>query len=163
MERFGRPPVIGHNRTPVQFFLHIDFGSQMKYIHLAPEEELPEILDSELFKAIVVVDSVVTSKWQAQVSSWLVDSGCRYMMAWGMDCSSWDDSVDMANLEVFDFQHVPEDKFVMTTWHSDGPLEEVFSYAKYLARHPVLELKNLVIVHITKSGHQDFKDAYESA
>lgn len=84
-------------------------------------------------------------------------------MAWGQDCSSWDDSVDMASLEAFGFQQTPNDKFVMTTWHPDEPLEEVFSYAKYSAQHPMLELKNLVIVHITQSGHQDFKDVYESA
>jgi len=135
----------------------------MKYIYLAPEVELPEISYLEPFKAIVVVDSVVSSKWQAQVSSWLVDSGCRYMMAWGTDCSSWDDSVDFASLEAFNFQDTPEDRFVMTTWHSDDPLEEVFSYAKYSAQHPVLELKHLVIVHITQNGQRDFKEAYESA
>ena len=135
----------------------------MKYIYLPPDTDLPDIFELEPFRAIVVVESPVSANWQALVSSWLVRSGCRYMMAWGIDCSSWDDSVDFASIEADDFQEIPDDRFVMTTWHDDVPLDEVFFFAKHCALHPVLDLKNLAIVHITKNGAHDFSDTYASA
>ena len=70
----------------------------------------------------------VNSEWRQTVSEWLVDQGCLYMMAHGDECSLWDDSVDIANLEAFDwnFDDIPEDKHVTTTWHENESLEEVF-------------------------------------
>lgn len=74
------------------------------------------------------------------------------MMAWGKDCGSWDDSVDYANLEAFGREEIPEESFVMTTWHQDEPLNEVFSYSKQLAKHPKVELPNTVILHVAQSA-----------
>ena len=78
----------------------------------------------------------------------MVRVGCLYMMAWGVACSAWDDSVDEANLEAFGYGHIPEDRFVMTTWHERDPLEEVFWFAKYNAHHPTAKLDQTVILHI---------------
>jgi hypothetical protein len=52
------------------------------------------------------------------------------MLAWGLDCSSWDDSVDLANLQAFDFGDIPDHEHVMTTWHDEESLAEVFQFAK---------------------------------
>ena len=54
-------------------------------------------------------------------------------MAWGVDCSLWDDSVDHADLERFGYSDIPEDEFVMTTWHEGDTLEEVFWFARHVA------------------------------
>ena len=70
------------------------------------------------------------------------------MMAWGKDCESWDDSVDWVNIEAFDFGEIPDNEFVMTSWHEDEPLEEVFQFAKEMAHHPTVKLDNIVILHI---------------
>lgn len=70
------------------------------------------------------------------------------MMAWGLDCSKWDDSVDLANLKMFDFQDPPDDDFVMTTWHENEPLQEAFWFSEYGAMHPSLTLEKIYIVHI---------------
>ncbi len=70
------------------------------------------------------------------------------MMAWGEDCASWDDSVDLANLEGFDFGEIPDDEFVMTTWHENEPLRQVFWFAKEVANHPAVKLDNFLILHI---------------
>lgn len=70
------------------------------------------------------------------------------MMAWGDDCGSWDDSVDWANLETFDFEDIPDDKDVMTTWHDSESLEEVCKFAKADARHRTVELNNVLIFHV---------------
>jgi hypothetical protein len=71
------------------------------------------------------------------------------MMAWGADCSSWDDSVDFANIEQFEYEEIPAQSFVMTTWHEKDSLEEVFWYAGFCADHPNADLKSTLIVHIS--------------
>jgi hypothetical protein len=70
------------------------------------------------------------------------------MMAWGEDCSSWDDSVDIANLKRFGYEDISENQFVMTTWHEDEPLEEVFWFSKNSSNHPTKLLKSDLLLHI---------------
>lgn len=118
------------------------------YIQITSESSLPKISTYSPFKAVVIVEDQVTIERQNEMSKWLVDQGCFYMMAWGRDCSSWDDSVDFANLENFNFEEVPEDEFVMTTWHDDELMDEVFWFSKYCAYHSVIELQHTVIIHI---------------
>jgi hypothetical protein len=118
------------------------------YIHLPAGAEPPTIA-SQPCRIVVIIEQDVTIEWQAQVSKWIVDTGCLYMMAWGKNCSSWDDSVDYANLEDHNFGEIPEDKFVMTTWHENEPLEEVFWYCRYVAHDPTIELLNVFILHIS--------------
>ena len=107
--------------------------------------------EEEPFKAVVIIEAEVTPEWQNKVSEWLVDAGCLYMMAWGINCSDWDSSVDDANLAAFDFQfeEIPEDAFVMTTWHENESLEEVFWFSGSCAMHPSLEIHRTCIVHIS--------------
>lgn len=106
------------------------------------------------FRAVVIIDQSVASEWQEEVSSWLVRSGCLYMMAWGKDCSSWDDSVDLANLKDFNFEEIPDEKFVMTTWHNNEPLEEVFWFSKHSAFHPNIEMQDTLIIHISDQNNE---------
>lgn len=121
----------------------------LEYVHLRPGDIPPSLDDAAPFRAIVVIDAYVTREWQHQVSDWLVRAGCRYMMAWGKDCSAWDDSVDLAVLEKFDFGEIPQDDFVMTTWHADDTLDEAFWFSQFCAMHPSLELEKTYIVHIS--------------
>src|SRR6185436_16250294 len=103
-------------------------------------------------------------QWQSTVSAWIVSSGCLYMMAWGIECSSWDDSVDTANLEAFKFGDVPQDRFVMTTWHADEPLAEVLWFSKNHAVHPTVELQHTVLVHVSaQSKEREMLAAYAEA
>ncbi|MGZ8908251.1 MAG: DUF7684 family protein [Methylobacter sp.] len=115
-----------------------------EYIHLVPGAPLPIIGGSVPFRAVVIADEEASPEWQASVSDWLAKSGCLYMMAWGKSCSSWDDSVDFANMEEFAFGEIPEEKSVMTTWHANEPLQEVFWFSKNSAVHPVV---GIVTVH----------------
>lgn len=109
----------------------------MTYLHLEPESTLPEITN-EPTRMVVIVAAEVSPEWHVLDSDRIVRSGCLYMMAWGVDCSSWDDSVDWANIDRYDDGPIPEDGFVVTTWHSDEPLEEVFWYSKKVAVDPVI-------------------------
>jgi len=135
-----------------------------KYVHLAPGTTPPSLDGIKPFRAVVIIDAPVTQEWQSLVSDWLVHSGCLYMMAWGRDCSSWDDSVDLANLQNFDYGEIPDDDFVMTTWHSDEPLSETFWFSKNTAFHPTIELEQSVLVHIAKTASADqLLQAYDEA
>lgn len=133
------------------------------YVLLAPETAPPEISAFDPFRAIVIIERPVSPAWQARISDWLVRSGCLYMMAWGENCSAWDDSVDIANLEQFDFGDIPKDRDVMTTWHTEQSLDEVFFFAKSHASHPVIDLQQTVLIHIsTVCKELEFLQTYAS-
>ena len=116
---------------------------------------LPDIPVSPPSRVVVVAEVVVNAEWQAKVSRWLARSGCLYMLAWGTNCSTWDDSVDAANIEQVQFDDIPEDQFIMTTWHADEPLNEAFWFAKHSAFHPVVDLERTVLLHISEIDNQE--------
>ncbi|MBU2041960.1 MAG: hypothetical protein KKA37_08130 [Alphaproteobacteria bacterium] len=106
----------------------------------------------------------VSVDWQTLVSNWLVRSGCLYMMAWGVACGSWDDSVDWAFLEATGYEEVPDDQFVMTTWHDGESLPETILFAIQDAWHPTVSLKDIVIVDIrAESREGEIMEAYSNA
>jgi hypothetical protein len=121
------------------------------YQPIAEAGPLPDGVVSAPFKCVVVIESDVSPSRQSEISRWLVEAGCLYMMAWGPGYSSWDDSVDLANLEKFNFNEVPDENFVMTTWHDSEPLQEVFEFSKFAAMHPTTEMQNTLILHV--NGH----------
>lgn len=86
--------------------------------------------------------------WRNEVAAWLVSKGCLYFIAWGIDCEAWHNSVDWAVLENFDFGDIPDERFVMTTWHDKEPLSEVLWFAGNAATHPDVELKTTLLLHI---------------
>jgi hypothetical protein len=91
----------------------------------------------------------VEEAWQRRVAEWLVASGCLYVIAWGIDCEKWHDCVDRAVIETHNYGEIPDDKFIMTTWHRDESLSEAFWYTEYCASHPDVELSETIIVHIS--------------
>jgi hypothetical protein len=132
----------------------------VNYLQLIPDGELPEMKDATPFLAILILDDEVTEMWQWEASRWLVAAGCRFMLAWGKECEAWHDSVDDANLEAFDYEDIPEDRVVMTTWHEDEDLEEVFWFAKHRAAYPAFPLNRIMILHVAA---QPRKEALEAA
>ncbi len=84
------------------------------------------------------------------------------MMAWGIECSSWDDSVDYANIESFNCENIPDDKFVMTTWHENESIEEVFLFSKSHANHSSVNIKNTLLIHISDCQKKnEYTDLYQ--
>lgn len=137
--------------------------SDVIYLRVPPEGELPS-LSACPTRAVVIADAKCSPGWQDQVSEWLLRVGCLYMLAWGPDCSSWDDSVDEANLREFEYGHIPEDRFVMTTWHANEPLREVFWFSKNCASHPSVSLQRTVLFHISAEDRaREFLDLYAEA
>lgn len=131
------------------------------YLLLPPGSELPNISSLNPFRAVVILEKSVSSSWQEKVSDWLVSSGCLYMMAWGKNCSSWDDSVDHSNIKEWSFGAIPEDRFVMTTWHENESLRDVFWFSKHNAMHPVVNINNTLLLHVsTSGGEKNLVDEY---
>jgi len=122
--------------------------SSARYFRISEQLPLPSVEAFRPYRAVIVLDGPYSNKWQSEVSRWLVDSGCLYMMAWGQNCSSWDDSVDCAQIEKFLPDEAPDEEFVMTTWHDDETLESVFWFAQFCAHHGDVELKNTLVVHV---------------
>lgn len=124
-------------------------SESISYIHLRPDAAPPILSLPQPFRAVLVLESKVRPSWQASISHWLVDAGCLYVLAVGTECSSWDDSIDEANIERVDFDEIPPSKSVMTTWHEDECLSEVFWFAKENANHPTESLRSTVLLHIS--------------
>ena len=140
----------------------------VEYLHLVPGSTLPEYPAKLPSAVVVIIEADVTYEWRDEVSRWLVDNGCYYMMAWGQDCALWDDSVDYAILEDFNYDDIPEDRYVWTTWHDDESLEEVLWFAQHCVRHDVHEITNLIIMDISKNARREnilkqYSDAYDLA
>jgi hypothetical protein len=128
---------------------------RLQYIHLAPDALPKAPILHEPFSAVVIIAAEVTPEWRHEVSKWLVNSGCLCMMAWGDDCSLWDDSVDVANLEAHNWEDIPDDRSVVTTWHEKESLSDVFWYANYSTFHPPeVPLEHLIILDITGKSRE---------
>ena len=119
----------------------------VSYLHLKGDES-PPALSLRPFKTIVVAESVVSREWRNAISEWLVRSGCLYFIAWGQACEEWHDNVDEVNLADHHDEIIPDEKFVMTTWHENEPLLEALWFAAICAEHPAVDLDQALIIHI---------------
>jgi hypothetical protein len=59
------------------------------------------------YRAVVIADQLVSEAWRSRIAEWIVAAGSLYVVAWGVDCEKWHDSVDWAILEVFEFGTFP--------------------------------------------------------
>jgi len=119
------------------------------YLHLSNGQTPPSLEGLDPFKAVLFIEQTTEDIWRTTVAEWLVRSGCLYLMSWGDDCEDWHDRVDWANISSFEGKEIPDEAFVMTTWHSDEPLSEVFWFATHAAHHPTVTLAHTLIVHVS--------------
>jgi hypothetical protein len=52
-------------------------------------------------------------------------------------------------LEKFAYGDIPDDGFVMTTWHDKDTLQDVFWFCEHTAHHPTVDLKRIILVHVS--------------
>lgn len=135
------------------------------YLHLPPGSSPPELLTSP-YKAVVIIEGEHTAEWRNEVSDWLVATGCRYMMAWGVECDAWHDSVDGASIDAVGWDvdiSETDERFVMTTGHADEPLSAVFWFAGYCADHPTLDLELMLVDIGPEPRERAMRAAYVAA
>lgn len=135
-----------------------------RYLHLAPDSALPELAALDNFKAVLVVESALpdTARWD--ISRWLVESGCKYALAWGQEAEAWRESLDDAHLEATNYEDVDDADLLISTAHDDEDLSEVFWFARHRATHPAHPLRDTLIVHLADVPRQEqleaeFRDA----
>lgn len=95
-----------------------------------------------------MADVSASDDWLNRIAEWIVATGSLYVVAWGVECEKWHDSVDWAVLELFNFGDIPDERFVMTTWHSDQAISEAFWYAGHCATHLDVDLTETIIIHV---------------
>lgn len=135
----------------------------MIYLRSAPPRVPSDYIGKTPFRAVVVVEAVVSNDWRNRVSEWLVESGCIYMLAWGLDCSKWDCAVDWAVLEKFQYK-IPDEHDVWTTWHPKEELESVFFYAKRDAFDDHREIVETLVLHVSHEDREtEIRELYAAA
>lgn len=131
---------------------------KINYLRLKNGDPMPQDGFPRRHKTVLIIEGDVDRDWQHALSGWIAKSGCLYFMAWGDGCSSWDDSVDIASLKNCNPDGCPEEDLIMTTWHDEEALEEVFWFAKHLAKQGTGELQDILLLHI---GTVDRKVEFE--
>jgi hypothetical protein len=101
---------------------------------------------------MIISGRAVDPAWRGEVAKWVVESGALSVMTWGQDCEEWHDDVDHMLLSEFDYAEVPDERFIMTSWHDGEPLRDVFFFARLCAFHPTIDLPILTIVDVTEKA-----------
>lgn len=136
------------------------------HLYQLVQSDVPIPFPSSLGKhrCLVLAERTVSNEYRDEVSRLLVDNGCLFAMAWGKDCSHWDDSIDNANIAKFFPGDIPVDQFVMTTWHETDTLEEVIRFAKFVAvnSHADEPLNHLLVLDFATEDRADLiREIYE--
>lgn len=135
-----------------------------KFVPIDGEAIIP--VEAGTYLCVILIERPVSESFRERTSNTLVRTGCRFMMAWGVDCSLWDDSVDYANIMQFFPAEIPESQFVMTTWHDKDTLEDVFFYAKHNMHSSFNDVKydSLVVLDLGQDDRSDeIKEAFNAA
>ena len=127
----------------------------IRYLHLAPDAELPPLEGLQQFKCVLVSEAEVAQMTMWETARTLVGSGCLYALAWGQDCEAWRDAIDDAYLEATNYEEVAPARQVLSTWHEDEELDEVFWFAQHRAVHPAHELRDILILHIADAPRRE--------
>ncbi len=110
---------------------------KIAYLELAANQDILYDLPKHPYIAILAIyNNSITPDWQNQCADWIVNSKyCYQAMAWGYECSSWDDALDFSYLESCNY-FVNDDYDFMTTWHQNQKLEDVIEFAEFCVRFP---------------------------
>jgi hypothetical protein len=69
--------------------------------------------------------------------------------------------MQLANREAFVTPEIPDTSLVITTWHEDELLKDVFWFAKHTATHPCCKLDNALLLHLAATqSEQEFGALY---
>jgi len=57
-------------------------------------------------------------------------------------------------MKKFDFNEIPDEQFVMTTWHENELLNEIFWSAKNNSNHGAVNINNTLLLHISSHNRE---------
>jgi len=119
------------------------------YLCLSPDDPLEQPGQSEPARFLLIAEETTSQQYKESIAKALVRGNCLYFLAWGSESEAWHDAVDAANYELFESKSIPDERLIVTTWHDDEPLSEVFLFAKKNAFHPEVELQRTVLLHVS--------------
>ena len=113
--------------------------------------ELPD--DAESFSApfeedyallLVIASPQVSCEQRNHITSDIVTSRCQYALTFGHDCEVWHDAIDES---CFD-DGMEVERFLMTTWHEDEPIEDAIDFLWWNTFYEGFESERLAVVLI---------------
>lgn len=113
----------------------MDRSKQIKISHynLLANQAIHHGLPQQPYIVVIAIhNNNVSNDWRNKCSDWIVKSEqCYWALAWGHECSIWDDALDYSYLEFCNYELPDDDDYtLMTTWHEDQTLEEVIEFAE---------------------------------
>lgn len=127
-----------------------------KYILLPVDVPISIPVEMTKFKCLILNERDVGEQYRTEVSETLVKAGCVLASAWGLNCSAWDDDVDYAFLDHYDFDQCPEDQCVMTTWHDNETLEEIVEFVKLYNGYSDVKLDDILVLDFATQDRGEF-------
>ena len=107
-------------------------GRELYVLDIKKSQDLPAVLDIEspYFVCVLAWDtSSVSVEEVVEVAKKLLKAGAVYVCTWGVDCERVHDIFDEVSLDIG--PPYRDENLIMTTWHSNDPLEEAIWFALY--------------------------------
>ena len=112
---------------------------------------LPDDVDSisspfeDDYALLLVITSPSISVGQRdRITSDIVNSRCQYALTFGHDCEVWHDAIDWTCVG----DGSVGERFLMTTWHEDEPIEDVVDFLWWNTSYEEFESERLAVVII---------------
>lgn len=129
----------------------------MEYVYLKSDSSnLPKI-GFDMFRCIIVAESKVSSNWRSLLCSWIIEQGCQYMLACGVDAELWEETFDNAGVVLKSSGKISDKNLVMSISYSDESLLDVIWLAKNASFHPSFELEKTLLFHISNDEKDEYK------
>jgi hypothetical protein len=133
-------------------FIRRGHALTMEYFQLIEGGTLPSVEHFAPFKAVLAIEDPISPARQQEVSDWLVEMGCKYVMVCGNDGDSWQETIRRANLEQVSLDDMQPADFVMITPHPHEKLRNVFWHASKVARHSHVKMENILTFHFAEKN-----------
>ncbi|MBL4786889.1 MAG: hypothetical protein JKY49_15860 [Cohaesibacteraceae bacterium] len=123
--------------------------NMIKYVSLIDQGDLPKLGDLKSFTCIILIGESTPVAHQLEICKWLVDSGCKWIMAFGQDCEIWHDTSCSVVADMTSDTTAGQN--IMTTSHRDQTIDEVLALAKLSMQ----KFDNILMLDVGEDGNQD--------
>ncbi len=140
-------------------------GSEIWLHEMARPYQLPNPFNNSEYVCILFVNDIeVLPDEQKSISSTLIKTGCKYAVCAGHECSSWDDSIEIASMERYPNFEVPDDQHIMATWHENESVDDIVWFGLNLTNFDTHEFKHYLILFVGPQPglRQEVEEAIQS-
>ena len=104
-------------------------GRTFGYLHITGPGEFNSPFGTQPFACLVWdADSGLNAGDRQRLANAVIGANSRYVVCGGSQCEAWHDAMDQAFLELDLQGEEYEERFVMTTWHTDEDEDEVATF-----------------------------------